>query len=175
MHDIDYTSNASGIFQKDELTDYLINHEDFSFDKTNSTSQIAKDDDKVSQWCLTFYDRSNQFDEKLRGKFYGKAISQITSGKVREDLIGVNIHYFLEPRDDRLQKAFKETVKTGLTRIEFTVYCTELPELDSLHNYCDYMFDLCKHSGCYMKVTQKYMGGNLQKIKYLCCIAIEEK
>jgi len=72
LHDIDYTHDISGIFLKEELIEYLLIHEGFSFDRTNSTRQIVKNDAKVSQWCLTFYDIANIFNEKLRSKIYGK-------------------------------------------------------------------------------------------------------
>ena len=99
---MDYTCDISGTFQKEEFIKYLLTEEGFSFDQTNSTRQIVKNDAKVSQWCLTFYDTANIFNEKLRGKFYGKTISQMTSGKVMDDFIGVNIHYFIKPEDERL-------------------------------------------------------------------------
>ena len=170
LHDVDYTHEIQGTFEKEEFIEYLLS-EGFSFDQTNSTRQIVQNDSKVSQWCLTFYDTKNIFNEKLRGKFYGKAISQMTSGKVMDDFIGVNIHYFIKPEDERLQKAFKKTCKTGITRIEFTVYCNELPVLDNLHRYCDYMFDLCEHSECYMKVPHSKIWEEIcKKIKHSCCI-----
>ena len=101
---MDYTHDISGTFEKEEFIEYLLTYEGFSFegDKTEYTREISNNDQKVSQWCLSFYDTANIFNEKLRGKFYGKAISQMTSGKVMDDFIGVNIHYFIKPEDERL-------------------------------------------------------------------------
>ena len=98
LHDIDYTLDISGTFSKKEFAKYLTTNEGFSFDQVNSTRQIVKNDAKVSQWCLTFYDIDNVFHKKVKGKFYGKTICQMTKGKLVDNkLTSTSMHYFIKP------------------------------------------------------------------------------
>jgi len=50
----------------------------------------------------------------------------LTSGAVRDRFISTNIHYLLDPKDEKLHKVLEQTKEEGVTRLEATIYCGDI-------------------------------------------------
>lgn len=145
---MDYTVNISGVFDKDQLRDWLISNKFFDATHAEDSYYIHNNDNsKVSKWCLIYTDRSNLLKRRIRAKIYNKWLCQVTSGKVKEDFISTHIHYMVRPSDMNLQESLLTTSDTGCSRLEFTVYTEQFPNLALLDGYQSKMLDMCIQSG----------------------------
>ena len=121
INDIDFTQDFSGLINKEQVIDYLINNCDFrmqgSYDLTTHT--ILDNDYKISRNCLTFIKHTNNGD--IRYKFYNKFVQSLESHSVK-DLVGSHIGDYISNPNEKLKKAIMLAKGTGILRLEITFY-----------------------------------------------------
>ena len=121
INDIDFTQDFSGLINKEEVIDYLLNDLDFRIQGSNdfATHTILDNDYKISKNCLTFIKHTNNGD--IRYKFYNKFIQSLESPSVR-DLVGSHIGDYISNPNINLKNAIEKAKDTGLLRLEITFY-----------------------------------------------------
>ena len=119
IKDIDFTQDFSGLINKEQVIDYLINNCDFriqgSYDLATHT--VLDNDFKISRNCLIFIKHTNNGD--IRYKFYNKFVQSLESPSVR-DLIGSHIGDYISNPSDKMKKAIMLAKDTGILRLEIT-------------------------------------------------------
>lgn len=117
--DLDITQDFCGVFQKEEMTNYLTSN--FNFRKhgmyRENCNVIVNNNNTVGIDCLTW------LTSNARVKIYNKFICQLTSPGVNK-CIGNHIIDFLNCPDKRLKETFSNTLakEHGITRLEATIY-----------------------------------------------------
>ena len=107
INDIDFTQDFSGLINKEEVIDYLLNDLDFRIQGSNdfATHTILDNDYKISKNCLTFIKHTNNGD--IRYKFYNKFIQSLESPSVR-DLVGSHIGDYISNPNINLKNAIEK-------------------------------------------------------------------
>src|SRR5436190_2881314 len=117
--DLDITQDFSGIFNKEEMIEYLT--ENFNFCKQGQFKKdnkiIVDNDNTVGKDCLTWLNYNSRI------KIYNKFICQLTSPGINKQL-GNHIINFIKCPDDRLKNTFNSDLakNNGITRLEATIY-----------------------------------------------------
>lgn len=70
---------------------------------------IVDNDERQSKYCFVWHESIDdyEYDVPAREKGYLKVMSQLTSGAVKDTFISTNIHYLLEPKDQKLHSVLK--------------------------------------------------------------------
>ena len=122
---VDYTRDFSGTMDKEELTKYLIEEEDFKEEGDTSnidkTHIVLKNNSSVGRNVLTYLRRDGESMQRV--KFYNKIVSNLEAGEVRSNF-GGHIYDYVYSSNDRLRRLFwhPDTKKRGITRIEVSLY-----------------------------------------------------
>ena len=121
INDIDFTQDLSGLINKEQVIDYLINNCDFRMQGSNEIAKhtILDYDFKISRNCLTFIKHTNNGD--IRYKFYNKFVQSLESPSVR-DLVGSHLGDYICNPNDKLKKAIMLSKDSGILRLEITFY-----------------------------------------------------
>ena len=121
IKDIDFTQDFTGLINKEQVIDYLINNCDFRMQGSYDLAiHIILDNDyKISRNCLTFIKPTNNGD--IRYKFYNKFVQSLESPSVNY-LVGSHIGVYISNSNDKLKKAIMLAKATGILRLEITFY-----------------------------------------------------
>ncbi len=130
VHDIDFTRDYKGVFNKDKLIEHLIDKHNFCLqnnlndndDNDESPATILDNSRIVSNNCLTF------MCDNVRYKFYNKFIQSMESPSVRTK-IGSHIGDWCNNPESILRDAINKSLDTGLLRLELTIYTYNSTEL----------------------------------------------
>ena len=141
INDIDFTQNFSGLIDKEEVIEYLINNQNFRMQGSDdsATHTVLDNDYKISRNCLTFKNHTNNGD--IRFKFYNKFIQSLESPSVR-DLVGRHIGDYISNPNNNLKSAISGAKETGLLRLEITFYrhtTNKLLSKDFILKYMKYL------------------------------------
>lgn len=119
LMDLDITQDFAGIFNKEEMRNYLTSNFDFCYqgEYRGNNNVIVNNDKTVGIDCLTW------LTSNARVKIYNKFVCQISSPGINKT-IGNHIVDFINCPDARLKDTFSsDLVKThGITRLEATLY-----------------------------------------------------
>jgi hypothetical protein len=121
IHDVDFTRDYKGVFNKTKLISYLIQH-GFGLQGLNlfgSKATILDNDKLVSRNCLTFIRETD--NGTVRYKFYNKFVQSMESPSVRRN-IGSHIADWCNNPEKELKEAISKSLDTGLLRLEITFY-----------------------------------------------------
>lgn len=121
LSDFDITQDFTGIFDKRQMEQYLIDNYNFSFPKDQNLETehiIVENDNTVGLNCLTWVSNCNK-----RIKVYNKFVCQMTSPGVNKTF-GHHIVNFVNCPDERLRNTFNDSraKEHGITRLEATIY-----------------------------------------------------
>ena len=121
INDIDLTQDFSGLINKEQVIEYLINNCDFRMQGSSNLAKhtILDNDYKISKNCLTFIKHTNNGD--IRYKFYNKFVQSLESPSVK-DLVGSHIGDYISNPNDNLKNAIIRAKDTGILRLEITFY-----------------------------------------------------
>lgn len=119
--DLDITQDFAGIFNKADMSEYLISNHNFRLAGTSwieNYNTIVKNDKTVGIDCLTWMTPGG-----ARVKIYNKFVCQVTSPGVAAP-IGNHIVDFANCPDARLKQTFASDLakEHGITRLEATIY-----------------------------------------------------
>jgi len=111
--DLDITQDFAGIFDKEEMCEYLRKTHNFG----NNYNKIVDNNSTVGIDCLTWLSSNSRI------KVYNKFVCQITSPGVTKQL-GNHIINFINCPDQRLRETFASELgqNKGITRLEATIY-----------------------------------------------------
>ena len=122
IHDIDYTRDYKGVFNKEQVIKHLIDEHGFKEEGDENPDNepvIINNSHLVSNNCLSFI-RSSSIGT-IRYKFYNKFIQSMESPSVRSK-IGSHVHEWVNNPEPILKNAIEHSLNTGLLRLEFTIY-----------------------------------------------------
>ena len=122
IHDIDFTRDYKGLFNKTELVDHLINNCGFRKENTynDSDTTIIANSNTVSKNCLTFI-KTVEGNGTIRYKFYNKFVQSMESPSVR-NRVGSHINDWCNNPELELNRAINNSLETGILRLEITFY-----------------------------------------------------
>ena len=131
LKDVDFTTDIKGCMDKEILINYLVENQNYTLKKMgvdlDNDEKIIVDNTKtVGGHCLTFLNKDNGVLK--RQKFYNKFVHSIESGSVRSN-IGGHIAEWVNNPEHQLQKTIKNSLESGLLRLEITYYKNQLPTL----------------------------------------------
>jgi len=119
LMDLDITQDFAGIFNKEEMSNYLTCNFNFCNQGVyqENSNIIINNNKTVGIDCLTW------LTSNAKVKIYNKFIYQVTSPGVNKS-IGNHIINFLNCPDVRLKDTFSSTLakEHGITRLEATIY-----------------------------------------------------
>ena len=122
---VDYTRDFSGTMDKEELTRYLREEENFkmegeSLDMDNENI-ILNNSSSVGRNVLTYTRKEN--NQNLRVKVYNKIVSNFEAGDVRQSF-GGHLCDFVYSSNERLRRLFwhPNAKNRGISRLEVSLY-----------------------------------------------------
>lgn len=131
LTDLDITQDFAGIFNKEEMSEYLISNFKFCHigEYKKDYNKIVYNNHTVGIDCLTW------LTDNCRVKIYNKFICQITSPGVNKT-IGNHIVDFLNCPDKRLRETFTSKIAKdrGITRLEATIYNYSIDGSEQAYN-----------------------------------------
>ena len=166
IHDIDFTQDFAGVINKDEVVQYLIENEDYVMEgNTINGNYVIMDNDKlVGKNCLTFL--HNTEHGRVRYKFYNKFVQSIESPSVRGK-IGSHIADWLHNPDEQLRNSIKNSLDTGLLRLEITFYIdNKVVSKEYIHKHLNYLAELLPEKYIYHNSISNQWKAVLNKLKY---------
>ena len=122
---VDYTRDFSGTMDKEELTRYLLEEENFKMEGKPSDIEreniVLNNSSSVGRNVLTYLRRDG--GNIVRVKFYNKIVSNLEAGEVRANF-GGHIYDLVYSSNERLRRLFwhPDTKKRGITRLEVSLY-----------------------------------------------------
>ena len=122
---VDYTRDFSGTMDKEELTRYLLEEENFKMEgepsDIDSQNIVLNNSSSVGRNVLTYLRRDG--GNIVRVKFYNKIVSNLEAGEVRANF-GGHIYDYVYSFNERLRRLFwhPDTKKRGITRLEVSLY-----------------------------------------------------
>ena len=125
IHDIDFTRDYKGVFNKRDVVKHLIQEHGFvkqGKENPHNNPVIIDNSKYVSNNCLTFI--NNTSTGTIRYKFYNKFVQSMESPSVRNK-IGSRINEWVNNPEPILSKAIEDSLETGILRLEFTMYIYE--------------------------------------------------
>ena len=172
INDIDFTQDFSGLINKEQVIDYLINNCDFrmqgSYDLATHT--ILDNDYKISRNCLTFIKHTNNGD--IRYKFYNKFVQSLESPSVK-DLVGSHIGDYISNPNDKLKKAIMLAKGTGILGLEITFYrhaTNEKLTKEIIFDHMNYLKELLPSELIYHKSINNQFNLVYNNILHIICI-----
>ncbi|XP_065207965.1 uncharacterized protein LOC135836840 isoform X3 [Planococcus citri] len=167
--DMDVTEDLTGIFNKQEMRDYLTKN---FIEFQENYNEIVKDNQSVGIDCLTWV-YSN-----VRVKIYNKFICQMTSPGVRQQ-IGNHIVDFIDCPKKRLRDTFSSPLakQHGVLRLEVTIYNFSYLDKEKLYDPVDDCLQLLEANERYLEKAPIYsvpistMWRKLtSKLQNSCCL-----
>ena len=122
---VDYTRDFSGTMDKEELTRYLLEEENFKMEGEQSDDYknniILNNNSSVGRNVLTYIRKDG--DNFVRTKWYNKIVSNLEAGEVRANF-GGHIFDYVYSSNERLRRLFwhPDIKKRGLSRLEVSLY-----------------------------------------------------
>jgi hypothetical protein len=119
IHDVDFTRDYKGVFNKDMVVRHLMQH---GFGMQNTVvgePTIIDNNASVSRNCLTFIRDTD--NGTVRYKFYNKFVQSMESPSVRRR-IGSHVAHWCNNPESELKVAIPKSLDTGLLRLEITFY-----------------------------------------------------
>ncbi|MBS0032581.1 MAG: hypothetical protein KFE23_00475 [Candidatus Baumannia cicadellinicola] len=178
--DLDITQDFAGIFNKEEMTEYLTTNYNFCRQKDvkNNCKIIVDNDKTVGKDCLTWINSNS------RVKIYNKFVCQMTSPGINK-ILGNNVVNFVNCPDKRLKETFSSELakNNGITRLEATIYnyVDENFQNDREFDPLDDCISLLKQSRKYLKNAPFYsvsLAKMWRKItdslKNSCCLVFND-
>ena len=139
IHDIDFTRDFKGLFNKKELIEHLqsltfpeeVEEEDpeietpvkgfrYQGSETEGDATIISNNNTVGRNCLTFI-KTIPNNGTIRYKFYNKFVQSMESPSVRSK-IGSHINDWCNNPELILNRAINNSLDTGILRLEITFY-----------------------------------------------------
>ncbi|XP_046982715.1 uncharacterized protein LOC124552478 [Schistocerca americana] len=174
--DFDITQDFAGIFNKDEMSDYLRKNHNFCFQSEykEDCNVIVDDDKSTGIDCLTWKNGSS------RVKIYSKYICQLTNPGMSKQL-GNHIINLVNCPNARLKQTFNDprAANNGITRLEATIYNYTDPKFKVTHEVlplynCNAVIEDNKkyfESAPFYSVPLSKMWTKLtNKLKNSCCV-----
>ena len=174
IHDIDFTRDYKGVFNKRDVIKHLV-HE-YNFVKQGNPSPddnpvIINNSQLVSNNCLTFI--SSSTTGTIRYKFYNKFVQSMESPSVRNK-IGSHINDWINNPEPILRKAIENSLETGILRLEFTMYLykntTGSISRDVVYKNKEYLESLIPQNLIYYNPIENQFGLLCKNILYNVCI-----
>lgn len=121
MHDIDFTRDFKGLFNKTELIEHL-ELKGFRYQGTleEGEATIISNNNTVGRNCLTFI-KTIPDNGTIRYKFYNKFVQSMESPSVRNK-VGCHINDWCNNPELVLNRAINNSLDTGILRLEITFY-----------------------------------------------------
>jgi hypothetical protein len=199
IHDVDFTRDYKGVFNKSNLIKYLIykgcrmqhckGGRDKNNNKEDSDSDSGSDNDEeeeeeehyrnitimdnnkmVGRNCLTFIETTD--NGCVRYKFYNKFVQSVESPGVRS-VVGNHFMDWCNNPEKELNKAIKESLETGLLRLEITFYrynTTELLTREFVEDRMEFLEQCIPPDLLYYNPIAKQWELLLQKVSSNICI-----
>jgi hypothetical protein len=186
IHDIDFTRDYKGIFNKRELIQHLIlelgfrmqneRKEEEGEDEEEPTTTILDNDDYVGRNCLTFI--TSTANGRIRYKFYNKFVQCVESPSVRT-AVGNHFYHWTNNPEMELKKAINNCLDTGILRLEITFYrlgtSQTLPQ-DFIEKHMEYLSECIPPNLLYYNPISTQWNLLLEHVSYnLCLVDIEKK
>ena len=124
LSDVDFTRDFMGVINKKKLKDYLLELDNFTMEGDYGEREYTVLDNGkyVSNNCLTFIGKGEY--GTIRFKLYNKFVQSMESPSVREK-IGNHISDWCNNPQKILNNSIKQSLETGLLRLEITYYFSE--------------------------------------------------
>ena len=172
INDIDFTQDFSGLINKEQVIEYLINNCDFRRQGSSNLAEhtILDNDYKISKNCLTFIKHTNNGD--IRYKFYNKFVQSLESPSVK-DLVGSHIGDYISNPNDNLKNAIIRAKDTGILRLEITFYRNNTREIltkDFIYTHMNYLKELIPSELIYHNSINNQFKLVCNNIVYNICI-----
>ena len=122
---VDYTRDFSGTMDKEELTRYLREEENFKMEgesqDMDNENIILNNSSSVGRNVLTYTRKEN--NQNLRVKVYNKIVSNFEAGDVRQSF-GGHLCDFVYSSNERLRRLFwhPDAKNRGISRLEVSLY-----------------------------------------------------
>ena len=122
---VDYTRDFSGTMDKEELTRYLREEENFKMEgesqDMDNENIILNNSSSVGRNVLTYTRKEN--NQNLRVKVYNKIVSNFEAGDVRQ-FFGGHLCDFVYSSNERLRRLFwhPNAKNRGISRLEVSLY-----------------------------------------------------
>ena len=175
IHDIDFTRDYKGVFNKKQVIKHLVdNHgfveqEDVHGDVDDPV--IINNNHYVSNNCLTFI-RDTSIG-RIRYKFYNKFVQAMESPSVRKN-IGSHIADWINNPEPRLKEAINNSLDTGILRLEFTIYRYDQKETtftkDDVEAQMQYLHNLMPAELIYYNSIENQFNLLCRHVLYNVCI-----
>lgn len=136
LHDIDFTRDYGGSFDKDELINHLIRTRQYKREGDHGQLDegdkiILNNTHSVGNNCLTYLEKT--FDGYInRPKIYNKFVQTMECKGVRTRT-GCHIMDWVDNPEQRLKQTIPQTLNTGFLRTEITFY-GRLPNYKEIKN-----------------------------------------
>ena len=174
IHDIDFTRDYKGVFNKRDVIRHLVGEHDFiKQGDTNPDDNpvIINNSQLVSNNCLTFI--SSSTTGTIRYKFYNKFVQSMESPSVRNK-IGSHINDWINNPEPILRKAIENSLETGILRLEFTMYLykntTGTLDRDVVYANMEYLENLMPPNLIYFNSIENQFNLLCKNILYNVCI-----
>ena len=119
INDIDFTRDYTGVIDKEEVIQHLLQTEDYSTNAEDYTPyHILSNDNAVSKNCLTILQEDLV---RVRYKFYNKFVQMVESPSVR-NAVGNHYANWINCPEHILRDTIPKATETGLLRLETTFY-----------------------------------------------------
>lgn len=174
IHDIDFTRDYKGVFNKRSVIKHLV-HE-YGFVKQGKSNPednpvIIDNSQLVSNNCLTFI--SSSPTGTIRYKFYNKFVQSMESPSVRNK-IGSHINDWINNPEPILRKAIENSLETGILRLEFTMYLyknkVDVLDKDIVYKNMEYLEKLMPDNLIYYNSIENQFNLLCSNILYNICI-----
>ncbi|KAK8836650.1 hypothetical protein M9Y10_037586 [Tritrichomonas musculus] len=175
IHDIDFTRDYKGVFNKEDVIKHLINNHNFVQEGDGNPDKnpvIISNSRYVSNNCLTFL-RNTEIG-LIRYKFYNKFVQSMESPSVRNK-IGSHINDWINNPEPILRDSIEKSLETGLLRLEFTCYVyseevvNKLTKEDVIEEM-EYLHNLMSPELIYYNPIQNQFNLLCDNILYNICI-----
>ena len=179
IHDIDFTRDYKGVFNKRDVIKHLVHECDFvKQGKPNPDGMpvIIDNSQHVSNNCLTFISKSA--NGTIRYKFYNKFVQSMESPSVRNK-IGSHVNDWVNNPEPILKKAIENSLETGLLRLEFTMYLyknqQDVLDRKIIYDNMRYLENLMPTNLIYYNPIEKQFNLLCECILYNLCIVDIDK
>lgn len=173
IRDVDFTKDYKGVFNKKNVEKYLIEEHDFvkqGQPNPDENPTILDNSQTVSNNCLTFINTADI--GTIRYKFYNKFVQSMESPSVRGK-VGSHINDWVNNPEPILRDAIKNSLETGLLRLEFTLYVYNVKNNVSKHSIItemDYLEKLMPPHLIYYNSISNQFNLLCNNILYNICI-----